>query len=207
MLPLPHPPRPCLVLLFLPLALAQVEIDEFQFNCSTNEPPHIQNDMITINKRQAADHRVGVMWQTIVDGSLLSQGYNISRFGERGGASILASYVFVQRESRLMTCLTVAQNTLYDPYHFFVARLSRVCRSCAQELQPSDPSPCTAEMTCVCMQARLAISHALAQSTKLCVYEERMVDLVEETKHLPVMLAKKGHADISTKKVKGWAAG
>jgi uncharacterized Rmd1/YagE family protein len=34
-------------------------------------------------------------------------------------------------------------------------------------------------------QTKLAICHALAQSTKLCVYEERVVELVLETKHLP----------------------
>lgn len=35
------------------------------------------------------------------------------------------------------------------------------------------------------IQVRLAISHALAQSTKLSVYEERVVALVEESRHLP----------------------
>eukprot|EP00882_Tetradesmus_deserticola_P022450 GHRQ01024360.1.p1 GENE.GHRQ01024360.1~~GHRQ01024360.1.p1 ORF type:complete len:372 (+),score=128.94 GHRQ01024360.1:144-1118(+) len=34
-------------------------------------------------------------------------------------------------------------------------------------------------------QTKLAICHALAQSTKLCVYEERVVELVLDTKHLP----------------------
>lgn len=39
----------------------ETEIDEFQFAYSSaNEPPHIKNDTITINKRQASDHQVGV---------------------------------------------------------------------------------------------------------------------------------------------------
>ena len=41
-----------------PLELSDVEIDEFEFNYSLLEPPHIQNDVITINKGYAADHQV-----------------------------------------------------------------------------------------------------------------------------------------------------
>ncbi|KXZ47725.1 hypothetical protein GPECTOR_33g607 [Gonium pectorale] len=86
--------------------LARPEKDEFVFNLSGSEPPHIQNDTITINRRQATDHQV-----------------------------------------------------------------------------------------------RLAISHALAQSTKLSVYEERVVALVEESKHLPQDLAVHGRVSMSTKKL------
>lgn len=39
---------------------------------------------------------------------------------------------------------------------------------------------------------KLAISHALAQSTKLCLYEARMGDLVNETKDMPDHLARTG---------------
>eukprot|EP00198_Chlamydomonas_reinhardtii_P004309 XP_001693645.1 predicted protein [Chlamydomonas reinhardtii] len=86
--------------------LSRYERDEFVFNISVSEPPHIQNDTITINRRQATDHQV-----------------------------------------------------------------------------------------------RLAISHALAQSTKLSVYEERVVALVEESKHLPQDLALHGRVSMSTKKL------
>jgi uncharacterized Rmd1/YagE family protein len=41
-----------------PLELSEVEIDEFEFVYSLLEPPHIQNDVITINKGFAADHQV-----------------------------------------------------------------------------------------------------------------------------------------------------
>jgi hypothetical protein len=34
-------------------------VELFSFNLSTHEPPHMQNDTITINRRQAADHQVG----------------------------------------------------------------------------------------------------------------------------------------------------
>ncbi|KAG2497298.1 hypothetical protein HYH03_004881 [Edaphochlamys debaryana] len=86
--------------------LPRYDMDEFAFNISGSEPPHIQNDTITINRRQATDHRV-----------------------------------------------------------------------------------------------RLAISHALAQSTKLSVYEERVVALVEESRHLPQDLAAHGRVSMSTKKL------
>lgn len=86
--------------------LEEPDVDEFVFNISVSEPPHIQNDTITINRRQAADHQV-----------------------------------------------------------------------------------------------RLAISHALAQSTKLSVYEERVVALVEESKHLPQDLASQGRVSMSAKKL------
>lgn len=36
----------------------EVEIDEFEFNYSMHEPPHIQNDVITINRSYAGDHQV-----------------------------------------------------------------------------------------------------------------------------------------------------
>jgi len=42
-----------------PLELSEIEIDEFTFHYSTIEPPHIQNDIITLNQSYAADHQVG----------------------------------------------------------------------------------------------------------------------------------------------------
>ncbi|MEW5309405.1 MAG: hypothetical protein WDW38_001296 [Sanguina aurantia] len=51
------------------------------------------------------------------------------------------------------------------------------------------------------MQVRLAISHALAQATKLSVYEARVVDLVEETRHLPQALAAHGRIRLSSRKL------
>jgi uncharacterized Rmd1/YagE family protein len=39
---------------------------------------------------------------------------------------------------------------------------------------------------------KLAIAHALAQSSKLCLYEARMGDLVNDTKDMPDHLAKAG---------------
>ena len=39
---------------------------------------------------------------------------------------------------------------------------------------------------------KMAISHALAQSSKLCLYEERMSELVSSTKDMPTHLAKTG---------------
>ena len=44
---------------------------------------------------------------------------------------------------------------------------------------------------------KLAISYALAQSTKLSVYEKRVTDIVLETKHLPEALAEHGAVEIS----------
>eukprot|EP00879_Flechtneria_rotunda_P003970 GHRR01004210.1.p1 GENE.GHRR01004210.1~~GHRR01004210.1.p1 ORF type:complete len:437 (+),score=141.40 GHRR01004210.1:141-1451(+) len=89
-----------------PLDLHEIEIDEFTFYYSSIEPPHIQNDLITINKSFAADHQV-----------------------------------------------------------------------------------------------KLAISHALAQSTLLGCYEERLQDIVEVTKDLPEALAEHGRVNISRKEV------
>lgn len=39
---------------------------------------------------------------------------------------------------------------------------------------------------------KLSISHALAQSAKLSVYEERVMEIVESTKDLPETLAATG---------------
>eukprot|EP00878_Enallax_costatus_P036920 GHUV01041541.1.p1 GENE.GHUV01041541.1~~GHUV01041541.1.p1 ORF type:complete len:181 (-),score=42.60 GHUV01041541.1:19-561(-) len=47
-------------------------------------------------------------------------------------------------------------------------------------------------------QVKLAICHALAQSTKLCVYEERALELVFETKHLPQALAIHGTVHVTS---------
>lgn len=41
---------------------------------------------------------------------------------------------------------------------------------------------------------KLSISHALAQSAKLSVYEERVMEIVESTKDLPETLAATGEA-------------
>ena len=39
---------------------------------------------------------------------------------------------------------------------------------------------------------KLSISHALSQSTKLCVFEERVLEIVASTKDLPEILASTG---------------
>lgn len=48
---------------------------------------------------------------------------------------------------------------------------------------------------------KLSISHALAQSTKLSVYEERVVAIVEQTRDLPERLATTGRVDMSRKAI------
>jgi len=45
--------------------------------------------------------------------------------------------------------------------------------------------------------AMLSIAHALAQSTKLCVFEERGTRLVQSTAHLPKELAESGRISLS----------
>jgi uncharacterized Rmd1/YagE family protein len=44
---------------------------------------------------------------------------------------------------------------------------------------------------------KLAISHALAQSTKLCLYEERVLEVVEATRDLPEAMAATGRVPVS----------
>lgn len=39
-------------------------------------------------------------------------------------------------------------------------------------------------------QVKLAISYALSQSTKLSLYEKRVMEMVEETRHLPEALVR-----------------
>ena len=39
---------------------------------------------------------------------------------------------------------------------------------------------------------KLSISHALSQSTKLCVFEERVLEIVQQTRDLPEALASTG---------------
>ena len=48
---------------------------------------------------------------------------------------------------------------------------------------------------------KLSISHALAQSTKLSVYEARVVEIVEETKDLPEILATVGEVKMERKQI------
>jgi len=43
---------------------------------------------------------------------------------------------------------------------------------------------------------KLAISHALAQSTKLCLYEERVLEVVEATRDLPEAMAATGRVPL-----------
>lgn len=48
---------------------------------------------------------------------------------------------------------------------------------------------------------KMSVSHAIAQSTKLSVYEFRVVAIVEETKDLPEILAASGKVKMSRKKI------
>lgn len=50
-------------------------------------------------------------------------------------------------------------------------------------------------------KVKLSIAHALAQSTKLCVYEERVSLLAAETKHLPEELAATGRVLLGRKDI------
>lgn len=61
--------------------LSEVEIDEFTFHYSVYEPPHIQNDIITINRQYAADHQVRLNQKQCVyvcDFMLLCEGVGVS---------------------------------------------------------------------------------------------------------------------------------
>lgn len=89
-----------------PLPAMEVEVDEFAFNYTATDKPHIQNDTFTISYRLAGDHLL-----------------------------------------------------------------------------------------------KLSISHALAQSTKLTVYEQRVVEIVEETRDLPELLASTGQVNVSRKRI------
>ncbi|GLI71297.1 hypothetical protein VaNZ11_016437 [Volvox africanus] len=50
-------------------------------------------------------------------------------------------------------------------------------------------------------QVKMAISHALAQSSKLAVYEARMGGLIEEVRHIPGEMAARGAISLSRRKV------
>eukprot|EP00198_Chlamydomonas_reinhardtii_P003608 XP_001692944.1 predicted protein [Chlamydomonas reinhardtii] len=50
-------------------------------------------------------------------------------------------------------------------------------------------------------KVKMAISHALAQSSKLAVYERRMVGLVEEVRHIPGEMAATGAISMSRRNV------
>ena len=47
-------------------------------------------------------------------------------------------------------------------------------------------------------RVKLSISHALSQSTKLCVFEERVLEIVQTTKDLPEALATSGESACTT---------
>lgn len=71
-------------------------------------------------------------------------------------------------------------------------------------IYPQDPEltvlPRVGVCTCSCcfvLQVKLAISYALAQSTKLSLHERRVTDMVMETKHLPESLAATGKVALS----------
>ena len=49
--------------------------------------------------------------------------------------------------------------------------------------------------------SKLAVSHGLAQSTKLVTFEELIQKTIDTTKHLPVELAKKGKIALSRKEI------
>lgn len=84
-----------------PVEPDEVEVDQFEFNYSLLEKPHIQNDTVTLHRKAAKDHQI-----------------------------------------------------------------------------------------------KLAISYALAQSTKLSLHERRVADMVLETKHLPESLARSGRVSL-----------
>jgi uncharacterized Rmd1/YagE family protein len=62
-------------------------------------------------------------------------------------------------------------------------------------VRPIILSPCSHR------QIKLAISYALAQSTKLSLHERRVTDMVLETKHLPESLARSGKVTLSPDRI------
>lgn len=53
----------------------------------------------------------------------------------------------------------------------------------------------------VSAQVKLAISYALAQSTKLSLHERRVAEMVLETKHLPESLARTGKVSLKSETI------
>eukprot|EP00878_Enallax_costatus_P019516 GHUV01020590.1.p1 GENE.GHUV01020590.1~~GHUV01020590.1.p1 ORF type:complete len:327 (+),score=56.52 GHUV01020590.1:1601-2581(+) len=89
-----------------PVNIGDMEVDQFEFNYSSLEKPHIQNDTVTLHRKAAKDHQV-----------------------------------------------------------------------------------------------KLAISYALAQSTKLSLHERRVTEMVLETKHLPESLARTGKVSLKSETI------
>ena len=48
---------------------------------------------------------------------------------------------------------------------------------------------------------KLAVSHGLAQSVKLAVFEKIVMRLIESTKHIPESLAQRGRIEMSRNKI------
>lgn len=44
-----------------PLDPTEIEIDEFQFNFSATEKPHVQNDTVTLHRKYTTDHTASLM--------------------------------------------------------------------------------------------------------------------------------------------------
>lgn len=80
-----------------PFQLSEVEIDEFTFHYSVYEPPHIQNDVITINRQYAADHQVGDCGNVCGGGGARGggEGTSCTAAGQDGCTAILLSVVWL----------------------------------------------------------------------------------------------------------------
>jgi len=94
---------------------------------------------------------------------------------------------------RLPICCPVAIcPAAHHGVEFVVALFMLYCKSSNTKKSCLDNG-----VSCRVLQIKLAISYALAQSTKLSLHERRVTDMVLETKHLPESLARSGKVSLS----------
>lgn len=182
----------------------EIEVDEFTFHYTMSEKPHIQNDTITSECEN---------W--VVPGNV-GKGLGAQQ-GERAThRSCLHGLLrHVDFASCLMTVLLpvpfglhsqVVTPVLNPPLRIapsillslsaFVAGLLPFRQSLLLQLS-SLPCPAVVNYRLASDHLiKLSISHALAQSTKLSVYEQRVMEIVESTKDLPEILATTGKVGV-----------
>jgi uncharacterized Rmd1/YagE family protein len=154
-----------------PLPSADVEVDEFSFHYTATEKPHIQNDTFTSEPFVS---------------------FSLNRFCCVGA--------FLKRGSESEMRWKQAYDAESLTYSLFLPIDKPKINNINPPTLQNNPKPVNYRLAGDHL-IKMSISHALAQSTKLSVYEERVMAIVEETKGLPELMAATGQVRVGRKEV------
>lgn len=186
-----------------------------EYNYSTAAPPSMQNDTITISRHHSNDPEVKLAICHALAQVWTSGSHAPWQCGRKVCTQPVCAFFdfclccFVKALSMVPTChlfvtgcltaLAIASTKVLLLRQLLVPA-SRLVRRHPVPVLPT-PASFSVFLETTSNYSLVLTSYPLLQSTKLCVHEERVLELVLETKHMPQTLAQHGTVNVTAEEV------